>query len=150
MDNRKIFVILLILLLSFCSKKKAQNDYILKECDSEFLLYSDPSTDCYSCIKTALLVLDRYYNKDRQIYVLLKKSSIVDNFISSIESEFKHNRLIFLKKASSLLRVPHPSILFLQNGRIYMYIYIPNDEFLLSKNIQKVITLLNLFYIPTE
>ena len=74
----------------------------------------------------------------------------VENFISSIESEFKHNRLIFLKKAPSLLKIPHPSILFLQNNRIYMYIYIPNDEFLLSKNIQKVIKLLNFFYIQAE
>ena len=123
-------VYLLIFLMFFTLNCKDREESYLQDGTFHFVLHTDPSSDCPDCIMTALKIMTRYIPQDQNLYIYLKKSKDNERFKSFLKDSFKERELSFYVFD---LKVPHPSILLIRGKSIYMYLYIPNDPFLLGE-----------------
>ena len=129
--GRSLFLIYLILLLTFhCKGKTEKNKEVFPIHDEKFhfVLYADPSTDCLDCIFTAIGLLGKHQEQNDPIELCLTPTSHNDNFKRLLVEEFKERKFLFVEYKINL---PHPSILLIKGNSVYMHMYVPNDRFLL-------------------
>lgn len=122
-------IYLLTFLMFFTFNCKDREESYLTDGSLHFVLHTDPSIDCTDCIMTALKTIARYIPRDQCLPIYLKKSKDNERFKSFLKNNFKERELSFYVVD---LKVPHPSILLVKGKSIYMYLYIPNDAFLLN------------------
>ncbi len=120
-----------------CSKKQENTQGEVRYPGFEelhFVLYTDASTDCQSCIMKAIKLLESHVEKERQLVVYLKKSAVNKNFKKTLMESFKDRHFFFYERS---LTIPHPSILLIKGKSLYMRLYIHPDEFLVNEYLEK-------------
>jgi hypothetical protein len=123
---------LIIFLLLFTLNCQEKEESYLQDGIFHFVLYTDPSSDCFSCTTTALNMLKDYIRPGKKLEIYLVKSNDNERFKLHIEEIFKERGLSFYEIN---LKVPHPSILLIKGRSIHMFFYLPNDPFLLEETI---------------
>jgi hypothetical protein len=120
---------LLVFLVFFTVNCKERKESFIQDGMSHYILYTDPSSDCFSCNTTGLKILNSYISQGNlQIY--LKPSKDNERFKIFLSDSFKERGLTFYEIN---LEAPHPSILLVRGKLILMYFCIPKDPLLLEE-----------------
>ncbi|NIM12036.1 MAG: hypothetical protein GTO45_07950 [Candidatus Aminicenantes bacterium] len=142
-----IIFILFVWVFQSCRSNQEKKESFFLDDNFHFVLYTDPSTDCLSCILTGLRALETIRDENGGIVVFALETGNTESFHSHLKMKFDS---INVHTIQSQLDIPHPSILLIKKKSIYMYFHLSLDPFVLKESIDKVRDLFTYFSLVKE